>query len=139
MTTGEIIKKIMEDRGMTMEELAKATGIHKQTLCKVCEDKTNLQQLKLIKIANALDVKLEDLYPAGSPEHEAFSNTDIRSKIERLRIERGMSQEKLALDADISTPTLSKVYKGEYKSKTIIKLANALGVNVQELDPSITA
>lgn len=60
----------------------------------------------------------------------------ILKNLVRLRKERGLSQEKLARIADISYNTLIKLETEGIKNpriETVIKLANALGVSIDEL------
>ena len=56
--------------------------------------------------------------------------------IKELRNKKGWSQEKLAREADISYQTLIKIERGGIKNpkiETMIKLAGALGVSIDEL------
>ncbi|MFH1771844.1 MAG: helix-turn-helix transcriptional regulator [Candidatus Omnitrophota bacterium] len=60
----------------------------------------------------------------------------LAENIRRLRIKKGLAQEKLARLADISTATLVKIESGVAKEPTIttvVKIANALDVSVDEL------
>ena len=54
----------------------------------------------------------------------------------KIRKQKGWSQEKLAQEAGISYNTLIKIERGGIKNpkiETVIKLANALGVSLDEL------
>jgi len=54
----------------------------------------------------------------------------------RLRKEKGLTQERLAREANISYHTLIKLESGgieDPRISTVIKLANALGVRIDEL------
>ena len=56
--------------------------------------------------------------------------------LKKLRQKKGWSQEKLAKEADISYNTLIKIERGRIKNpklETLIKLAKALGVSIDEL------
>ncbi len=60
----------------------------------------------------------------------------LAQNIRRLRLKKGLSQEKLARLADISNATLVKIESGAAKEPTIttvIKIADALGVSIDEL------
>lgn len=60
----------------------------------------------------------------------------LAENIRKLRIKKGLSQEKLARLADISNNTLIKIEIGMAKEPTITtvtKIANALGVSIDEL------
>lgn len=55
-------------------------------------------------------------------------------KLKRLRLEKGISQESLALSADLDRTYIPSIEKGERNvSITVVeKLANALNVNISE-------
>lgn len=60
----------------------------------------------------------------------------IAETIKKFRTKKGLSQEKLARLADISTVTLVKIESGVAKEPTITtitKIANALKVSIDEL------
>ena len=60
----------------------------------------------------------------------------LAENIRKLRIKKGLSQEKLARLADISNNTLVKIEIGMAKEPTITtvtKIANALEVSIDEL------
>jgi len=54
----------------------------------------------------------------------------------KIRKQKGWSQEKLAVESEISYNTIIKIERGGIKNpkiETVIKLANALGVSLDEL------
>ena len=60
----------------------------------------------------------------------------ILDNIKKIRKNKGWSQERLAREADISYQTLIKIEQNRVKNpklKTLIKLANALEVTLDEL------
>lgn len=60
----------------------------------------------------------------------------LAKNIRRIRLEKGLSQEKLARLADIALNTLTKIESGLSKEPTITtvaKIAGALGVSLDEL------
>jgi transcriptional regulator with XRE-family HTH domain len=60
----------------------------------------------------------------------------LAQNIRKLRLKKGLSQEKLARLADISNATLVKIEAGVAKEPTITtvtKLANALEISIDEL------
>lgn len=78
-----------------------------------------------------------------TPSKEEFSRA-MGVTLQRLRLERGLSQEKLAHMAGISSYTYQKFEKGESKPGTpmnprlftLLSLAEVLGVSLQELVPT---
>lgn len=60
----------------------------------------------------------------------------LAQTIRKLRLKKGLSQEKLARLADISNATLVKIESGVAKEPTIttvVKIADALEVSIDEL------
>lgn len=60
----------------------------------------------------------------------------LAQNIRKLRLKKGLSQEKLARIADISTATLVKIEAGVAREPTITtvsKIANALEISIDEL------
>lgn len=60
----------------------------------------------------------------------------LAQTIRKLRLKKGLSQEKLARLADISNATLVKIESGVAKKPTIttvVKIADALEVSIDEL------
>lgn len=59
--------------------------------------------------------------------------------VRRTRKEQGISQEQLALSADLDRSYVGGVERGEHNLTvmTLVKLANALGVNPRELFPHL--
>ena len=61
---------------------------------------------------------------------------NLAKNIERLRRQKGLSQEKLARLADVANNTIIKMESGENKNptlETLRKVAKALDVSVDEL------
>lgn len=57
MTTGQIIKHLREEKGITQEHLAEMMGYsHKSSINKIEMNKADLPQSKLIKLAKIFDV-----------------------------------------------------------------------------------
>lgn len=67
MKTGEIIKQLRTEKGLTQEELAKAVGYsHKSSINKIETGASDISQSKLARIAKVLDV---------TPDYLFFGNT----------------------------------------------------------------
>ncbi|MBU2524770.1 helix-turn-helix domain-containing protein [Patescibacteria group bacterium] len=63
-------------------------------------------------------------------------NENLAKNMERLRKQKGLSQEKLARLADVANNTIIKMESGENKNptlETLRKVAKAFGVSVDEL------
>ncbi|MBU9598149.1 helix-turn-helix transcriptional regulator [Burkholderia multivorans] len=64
---------------------------------------------------------------------------DERSCIARLRLQRGLSQQRLAVLSGLSQPHLAKIEAGKLSIQlaTAVRLADALGVSLDELRPLV--
>lgn len=90
-----LIKEIREQKGMTQEELAKKTGISRNYITELENNKKENPSLKTMhKIAIALNKKITDIYVANSDTEElkklmykSIEETGINSK-ETLKISR---------------------------------------------------
>ena len=63
-------------------------------------------------------------------------NENLAKNVEKLRKQKGLSQEKLARLADVANNTIIKMESGENKNptlETLRKVARAFGVSVDEL------
>lgn len=63
-------------------------------------------------------------------------NANLAKNVERLRKQKGLSQEKLARLADVANNTIIKIESGENNNptlETLRKVAEAFGVSVDEL------
>jgi len=81
-----------------------------------------------------------------SPEYDQVWHAYVRelgAKLYRFRVERGLSQEKLAVLAGISSFTYRKLEKGESnpgtdanpRLRTLVSIAKVLEIDVKELLP----
>ena len=63
-------------------------------------------------------------------------NENLAKNVEKLRKQKGLSQEKLARLADVANNTIIKMESGKNKNptlETLRKVAKAFGVSVDEL------
>lgn len=63
-------------------------------------------------------------------------NENLSKNVEKLRKQKGLSQERLARLADVANNTIIKIESGENKNptlETLRKVAKALDVSVDEL------
>ena len=63
-------------------------------------------------------------------------NENLAKNVERLRKQKGLSQERLARLADVANNTIIKIESGENKNptlETLRKVAKALDISVDEL------
>lgn len=65
-----LVKKIREEKNMTLEELSKKSGISKGNLSKIENQEIDPKISTLIQISKALEVELEKLYESGKNIYE---------------------------------------------------------------------
>lgn len=88
-------------------------------------------------LARALNERARDLRQKVSGEPEAEENISLGLRLRRLRALRGWTQERLAEESGISVNGIIKIENGSTtkpRINTITKLANALGIGLDELE-----
>lgn len=84
------IKELIKKRGLTAKEVASVAGITEAMLSNVASGKGNPNLQTLMKIADALDVKVRELFD-GAPLVEIVScpkcGTEIRVAISHVKID----------------------------------------------------
>lgn len=74
--------------------------------------------------------------PATNPQTTmAEVKHDLARNLKRIRSEKGVAQERLALDAGVDRTVVSKIERevGNPSIETLLKLANQLNVTIVEL------
>ena len=98
MTTGQIIKKLREDRGMTQEKLAELMGYsHKSSINKIEMGKSDLPQSKIVAFAKIFGVSpcvLVDAEPITSATEEQLIDWD-----EKYNVSMALRNEVLLIEA----------------------------------------
>jgi transcriptional regulator with XRE-family HTH domain len=62
-------------------------------------------------------------------------NQTLGVRLKQLREERGLTQERLALEADVTVSTLSRIERDAASPRwsTVSKIADALGINLRDI------
>jgi transcriptional regulator with XRE-family HTH domain len=82
VTPGVALKSVRTNRGWTLADIARKTGIPVSTLSKVENGKTELTMDRVLRISVALEVNIADLF--GSPAREPVAHDRARRSITRL-------------------------------------------------------
>ena len=82
VTPGVALKSLRTDRGWTLADVARKTGIPVSTLSKVENGKTELTMDRMLRVSVALDVNIADLF--GSPARVPAARDRARRSITRL-------------------------------------------------------
>ena len=72
MTVGENVRKIRKEKGLSILDVREATGLSKSTISELENDKSSPTIETLQKIANALNVDVEDFFKTDLKEREKF-------------------------------------------------------------------
>lgn len=88
MTTGQIIKMLREERGMTQEQLAEVMGYsHKSSINKIELGKSDLPQTKIFAFAKVFDVspcELLGLEPPTESEEKIQMEVKVLDSIQKV-------------------------------------------------------
>ncbi|MBO8129681.1 MAG: helix-turn-helix transcriptional regulator [Peptococcaceae bacterium] len=123
---GEQIRALREERGYTLQELAKKASLSLSYLSEI-ERGSKHPSLKTIeKLAKALHIPKNQLLDAGSNDN----NLSIGHKIRLIRNEKNLSLQELAQRVGISLSYLSEIERGLVSPSltTLKRLAKELGV-----------
>lgn len=81
---GQSLKDIRKQRGMTLTDASEKTGLPISTLSKIENNKMSLSYDKLLRICNALEVDISELFSGSSaPQKEAMPVPSGRRSINR--------------------------------------------------------
>ncbi|MGQ9531410.1 MAG: helix-turn-helix domain-containing protein [Desulfotomaculales bacterium] len=128
---GEHIRTLREERGYTLQDLARRAGLSLSYLSEI-ERGSKRPSLKTIdKLAAALNVAKTQLIDGDIGE----AGLSLGEKIRLLRTEKNLSLQELAAKADISFSYLSEIERGTvYPAlSTLKRIAQALGVSVTSI------
>lgn len=131
MTTGELVKWLCEERGLTRKALAEKAGIAEATVWRIIHDTGKVKVKTLEKIAKALGVSIdyireEDREPDGISAEEKIC----------LAYEcKGITLREITAQTGLSGETVIKakqdIFSVEHES--LCRLAKFLGLDAQEL------
>lgn len=81
------------------------------------------------------EARLECMSASNPKKSMAEVKSDLARNLKRIRNEKGIAQEKLALDAGVDRTVVSKIERGVGNPgiETLLKLANQLGVSIVAL------
>ncbi|MCX8012021.1 MAG: XRE family transcriptional regulator, partial [Desulfobacterota bacterium] len=78
MTFGERLKQIRITKGFSLEELAKKTGLTRSFLSQIEKNRTSPSLNSLIKIANAMEIRIGDLFTEDKGEDKYVIHPEER-------------------------------------------------------------
>ena len=83
LNLGKNIKKIREDKGLSLDEFSKTSGLglNKSTISAIENGKQKLSIYQLCLIVENLDIKISDII--NNPENELLNKNDL-NKLENL-------------------------------------------------------
>lgn len=127
---GERIKELRKSKKVSQKELAQKTGLSIGSIQGYEQGRYNPKLEAIAKIADALEVELDNFYNVLLQRGE---NVSIGGKIKAVRLQKGVSQAALAKCLGVSTAMICQYEVGKRKPKveTLSKIAGALGVDLK--------
>lgn len=121
---GATLRKLREGKGMTVTELARASGLSPAHISEIERGKTSPSLRTLEKLALTLGVSRSSLVKTVVVD-------GVGQKLKRLRERLGLSQKDLAEKAGVSSGLIGQIESGRTQSSvtTLTRLAEALGVS----------
>lgn len=123
------IRRIRKEQGLTQKELGERCGIADANIRKY-ESGRQIPKIQTIqKIANALNVPMNEIYSKGTLD------ADFGSKVKRARERVGISQKTLGERLGVTQQTVAQYESttDQPKMNTVRKIADALGIQAKEL------
>lgn len=130
MTTGETIRRLYKEQGLTQAKLAKKAGIGKTTIQKVIQN-DRVSRETMTKIANALGIDLAIVYDVESEKSTVVNAKTTGEKIGAICKCQNIILGELAEKAGLKNSTLSNIINERKKPRTdtLIKIAAALDMS----------
>ena len=118
---------------MTQKELAKASGVSQVTISYAERDITDPMKLTKTRLARALKLRSEDIFPPDSDQEQVIST----NRVSEYRVKRDMTQEELTKASGVCQVTISFIenMKTEPAENTKKRLAEALEVEMEVIFP----
>ncbi|MEW5921261.1 MAG: helix-turn-helix transcriptional regulator [Bacillota bacterium] len=119
---GARIRLLREERGLSLQDLANATGLSYSYICEIERELVRPSLSALRKTAAALHVPVNRLKVHGS---------SLGGKIARVREEYGLNQSQLAKKAGVSAGLIGQLEQGKVQPslQTVEKIASAFGIS----------
>ena len=124
-TVGQRINYVRTQQKLSLEQLARRTGLSKSFLWEVERDRSGISASRLLQVADALGASVEYLLRGGStPEIEEARTLEIPPGLSELAEELGLTfrQTRILLDVDRSIVarrgggTSGRKHKGAWRS-----------------------
>lgn len=142
-------KGVLEEKGITVTQLSKKTGIPQSTINNMAHKEYEFKDTsiaKAIKMANALEMNVEELYNEVYFKRigEEISKINIKScdinvnSLKGFLEERSLSNTKFSKLCNIPRTTMSSLIHNDYEFKNTsvekaIKMASVLEINTEDL------
>ena len=108
-TVGRRLRRIREERGLTLDELAARSAVSKSFLWEVEQDKSGISGERLLRVANALGASLDYLL-RGEPVPESYRApvVEIPGELSELADELGLSHRQTLALLEINQSILAR-------------------------------
>lgn len=130
MTIGEKLKKLREERGIPLEELADRLDIAPACMVEVEQGIRRLSQATLKEVASILEVDVSYFQ-----EEDDHHNNGVGARLRRLREQKGITLSELSRRSGVSLAHISEIERSRSTAslKTLEKLAAVLEVSTSSL------
>lgn len=131
-TTGDIIRRLIEERMMTQEEFSEKIGMEKRVLNTVINNKCEPRIPMLRNIARGLGVKVTDLNPRALKKVNDAKDYTLGSTLLRICYEKEISPLELAKASHLTKQAIYNVISNKHfpRKETLYKIANALQIPI---------
>ena len=131
MTTGEKVKMLCEEQGITRKELAEKAGVSVRTVVRITHDVREVKVKTLEKVAKALGVSIDYICDEDREPEEMSSEERIYLVCERKEITSREITRQTGLASGVVRKAKNDIFSVEHES--LCRIAEVLGLDVQKL------
>jgi transcriptional regulator with XRE-family HTH domain len=137
MEFGANLRRVREERGLTLQAVADRTGLSVSYLSEIEQSKKRPSLKTARKIAESLGLPLSNLLPSQPVEEEQATGLSLGDRLRLAREGRNLTLEDVATQAGISPSYLSQIELGQTAPAvpTLRRLSEALEAPLASLVP----
>ena len=136
MTTGERIRQLADERGISIHKLASLAGVSYNTLYSVVRRKSDRVDLTTVeKVANVFNIDIQELIS------ESIKKPTLGEQLKSLRIHAELTPEQLAKGINATSAAINS-YESDQQQPSreqLADIARVLGANPKQLEKLLLA
>jgi transcriptional regulator with XRE-family HTH domain len=134
---GKRLKTKRQELGFTQEQLAEKAGLTHSYLGSIERGERNVSLGNIVALAKALMISPQELIPNLEQQNQVQAKIELGKHLKSKRLERGWTQQELALKAKLTVRDIELFERGEgiMSFDALVVLAKALKISLKGLIP----